>query len=102
MQNPKSHVMDDIKSERPVISPMSSAILPGDPPQLCPELLTLEEAIRFLRLDVDGPEKPELTLRRYREMGLLRATLVGRRIRYLRTELMRFLARKTENHRDSE
>jgi hypothetical protein len=62
-------------------------ILPGTPIQLCPELLTEAEAIRYLRLDVDGPAKPELTLRYYREKGLLFATRVGRRLRYRRVEL---------------
>ena len=61
----------------------------------CPEVLTEEEAIRYLRLDVDGPEKPELTLRYYREKGFLRATKVGRRLRYRRVELDRMLERLT-------
>ncbi len=76
--------------------PMQPAILPGDPPEPCPELLTPSEAVRYLRLDVDGPGKPELTLRRYREIGLLRGTTVGRRILYRRVELDRFLEKKTE------
>jgi len=61
----------------------------------CPEVLTEEEAIRYLRLDVDGPAKPELTLRHYREKGHLRATRVGRRLRYRRVELDRMLEELT-------
>lgn len=62
----------------------------------CPELLTESEAWSYLRLDVDGPANPGLTLRYYRERGLLRATRVGRRLRYRRIELERFLERLTE------
>ncbi|MCP4250634.1 MAG: helix-turn-helix domain-containing protein [bacterium] len=62
----------------------------------CPELLTEDEAIRYLRLDMGGPEKPELTLRYYREKGLLRGTKVGRRLRYRRVELDRLLQELTE------
>jgi len=69
------------------VQPNGFTILPGDPPTVCPELLTEEEAIRYLRLDVDGPEKPELTLRRYRDLGLLRGVQVGRNLRYRRIDL---------------
>ena len=64
----------------------------------CPEVLTEAEAIRYLRLDVEGPEKPGLTLRHYREKGVLRATRVGRRLRYRRVELERFLEQVTAEH----
>lgn len=76
--------------------PIGLPILPGDPPQLCPELLTKEEAIRYLRLD-DGPTKPEDTLRYYREKGLLHGTQVGKRLLYRRVELERFLDKQTKN-----
>ena len=71
-------------------------ILPGQPLQPCPEHLTEEEAIRYLRLDETGVEDPTRTLRYYREKGLLRATQVGRRVRYRRIELERLLERLTE------
>jgi len=61
-----------------------------------PELLTAEEAITFLRLDIDGPKHPEMTLQHYRQEGLLRATKVGRNLRYLRSELLRFLEEQTK------
>jgi hypothetical protein len=62
----------------------------------CPELLTEEEAIRFLRLDGIGVEDPANTLRYYRKKGFLRATQVGKCIRYRRIELERLLDRLTE------
>jgi hypothetical protein len=71
-------------------------ILPGDPPTPCPTLLTEEEAIRYLRLDTINIENPSATLKRYRDMGLLRATQVSKRLFYLRTELDAFLQRLTD------
>ena len=62
----------------------------------CPDLLTEEEAIRFLRLDDIGIENPANTLRYYRKKGLLRATQVGKCIRYRRIELEKLLDRLTE------
>jgi len=73
-------------------------ILPGDPPTFCPELLTEEEAIRYLRLDTVGIDHPADTLRRYRERGLLRGTQVSKRVFYRRVELDRMLDRLTEEN----
>ncbi len=67
----------------------------GDP---CPYLLTEAEAIRYLRLDTIGIANPDDTLRRYRDMGLLRATQVSKKLFYLRRELDLFLARITERN----
>ena len=78
--------------------PLSLAWLPGDPPTPCPELLTEAEAIRYLRLDETGVGDPARTLRYYREKSLLRATQIGRRLRYRRIELDRFLGRITERN----
>jgi hypothetical protein len=79
---------------------MSLAVLPdgngGFTP--CPELLTEDEAIRFLRLDSIGVENPANTLRYYRKKGLLRATQVGKCIRYRRIELDGLLDRLTETN----
>ena len=75
-----------------------ASILPGDPPELCPELLTEEEAIRYLRLDHIDIQEPATTLRYYRKAGSLRATQVGKCIRYRRVELERFLERLTEQN----
>jgi hypothetical protein len=62
----------------------------------CPELLTETEAVRFLRLDGIDTEDPAGTLRYYRKKGLLRATQVGKCIRYRRIELERLLEKLTE------
>ena len=62
----------------------------------CPELLTEREAIRFLRLDCIAVEDPASTLRYYRKKGFLRATQVGKCIRYRRVELEKLLDRLTE------
>ncbi len=53
----------------------------------CPELLTEDEAIRYLRLDIDGPHNPKGTLKYYRDQGVLRAVRIGRNLRYPRKEL---------------
>ena len=64
----------------------------------CPELLTEEEAIRYLRLDTIRIKNPGETLTRYRDEGLLRGTQVSKRIFYRRTELDRLLERLTDNN----
>jgi hypothetical protein len=76
----------------------SVAVLPGNPLQLCPELLTEEEAIRYLRLDTIKIDDPKGTLRRYREQGVLRGTQVSKRIFYRRLELDRLLEKLTEEN----
>lgn len=57
----------------------------------CPELLTEDEAIRYLRLDILGPAKPENTLRYYREKKKLKATKIGKKLRYSRKALNDFI-----------
>lgn len=47
-----------------------------------PLVLTSEEVIHFLRLDVDGPKSPEKTLEYYREKKLLRGVKLGQQMRY--------------------
>ncbi len=76
----------------------TTPILPGKPPEPCPELLTESEAIRYLRLDTVGIAKPAESLRYYREKGLLRATQVSKRLFYRRVELDRLLDRLTETN----
>jgi len=91
---------DDKLPQRPTEFPqlMTPVVLPdgngGFTP--CPELLTEDEAIRFLRLDGINAEDPANTLRYYRKKGFLRATQVGKCIRYRRIELEKFLERLTE------
>ena len=87
---------------------MSMPILPGFtrvditgnvietvPPQPCPELLTEEEAVRYLRLDQTEVGDPSRTIRYYREKHGLRPTQVGRRYRYRRVELDRLIENLT-------
>jgi len=73
-----------------------SFMIDGDKTVPVPEVMTEPEVIRMLRLDVDGPRDPKTTLRFYREIGLLKATRIGRRLRYWRQEILCFLARQTE------
>ena len=63
----------------------------------CPELLTEAEAIRYLRLDIDGPAKPENTLRYYREKKKLKGTQIGKRLLYTRKALDEFLEKMTKD-----
>ncbi len=74
----------------PCFMPQGGQIIP------VPEVLTEEEAIQFLRLDQDGPKNPQNTLQYYREQGFLHACQIGKRLRYTKTELLRFLEIMTE------
>lgn len=67
-----------------------------EPAQPCPELLTEEEAARYLRLDTMDLKDPGETLERYRALGLLRGTQISRRVFYRRVELDLFLERQTQ------
>jgi hypothetical protein len=87
-----------VVSSPPSVAVNCVAILPGDPPSPCPELLTEAEAIRYLRLDLIDVEEPANTLRYYRKQGLLRATQVGKCVRYRRIELDRLLDNLTETN----
>lgn len=88
--------------ERPAALPdlMTPVVLPDGNGGFtsCPELLTEEEAIRYLRLDDIKIEDPAGTLRYYRKKGFLRATQVGKSIRYRRVELEQMLDRLTEDN----
>ena len=64
----------------------------------CPEVLTEQEAIRYLRLDTVAIKNPAATLRRYRELGLLKGTQISKRVFYLRRQLDSFLQRLTEEN----
>ena len=57
-----------------------------------PDLMTEEEAVKFLRLDgKGGPKDPSATLKHYRDKKMLRGTQIGRRYRYSRVELLNFI-----------
>lgn len=71
----------------------------SNPPEPVPQLLTAEEACRYLRLD-EGRDMPQAvkSLRRLVELGRLRPTRIGRSNRYLREELHRCLKAITEEY----
>jgi hypothetical protein len=83
-----------------VLSSSSSPVLPDGKGgfTLCPELLTEEEAIRYLRLDTIDIDDPVATLRRYRDRNLLCGTQVSKKIFYRRVELDAFLMRLTDGN----
>ena len=56
----------------------------------CPEVLTEDEAIRYLRIDKQKAD-PFKTLRYYREKRKLRATKIGNNLLLSRKELDRFI-----------
>lgn len=61
-----------------------------------PELLCEREAITFLRLDIDGPDDPVRSLKYYRDKGLLHPTKIGKKLRYSKMELLRFIDEMTQ------
>jgi len=88
-----------LASENAVVALTGRPVLPGASPIPCPELLTEEEAIRYLRLDtIRGLRNPGETLARYRAVGLLRGTQVSKSVFYRRIELDRFLDRLTSEN----
>ena len=70
------------------------------PPKPVPVVLTEDEAISFLRLDAGGRalEAARRALRRLVERKLIRPCRVGKRSRFLREELLRYLRWQTELH----
>lgn len=64
----------------------------------CPELLTEQEAIRFLRLDTIDIKNRSATLRRYREAGVLRGVQISKKVFYSHKELVLFIERLTEKN----
>jgi hypothetical protein len=75
-----------------------TAYMPDGTP--APYVMTAADAVKFLRLDTNGTQHPEMTLQYYRQQGLLRATRVGKTIRYLKSELIQLLNRLTERTND--
>jgi hypothetical protein len=67
-------------------------------PQFFAELMTPVEATQYLRLDEIGhtPKSACRTLTFWRDKGVLKATKYARHVWYLKAELDRFLAAKTE------
>jgi hypothetical protein len=65
----------------------------------CPEVLTEDETVRYLRLDLEGSSYPKQTLKYYRDKGELVAIRIGRRNRYRRRDLDDFLSKKSKAKR---
>lgn len=63
-----------------------------------PEVMTADEAVRYLRLDLTGVKNPLDTLKYYREKGLLKGVRLGRSLRYTRANLDAFLAEQAERN----
>ena len=83
----------------PAASTLLSHLLfrPGDP---CPDLLTDDDTVKYLRLDSIDIKNPKDTLQRYRKEGLLKGTQVSKKVFYLRRHLDEFLEKMTiENPR---
>ena len=62
----------------------------------CPEVLTEDEAVRYLRLDLVGHKSPATTLRYYREKKKLKATRISKKLFYTRKSLNEFLEEMTK------
>lgn len=61
-----------------------------------PEVLVEHELIELLRLNEDGPKDPALTIQYYRDKGLLKGIRIGKRIRYTKQEVIKFLEKQTD------
>ena len=97
--NEHSQTTNDGASGFATPAPHAGPVLPGSPLLPCPELLTEEEAIRYLRLDtIRGLKNPGESLARYRATGMLRGTQVSKSVFYRRIELDRFLDRLTSEN----
>jgi len=59
-----------------------------EPAQPCPDLLTADEAVRFLRLDESSSANPDKALRYYRDKGLLRGVRMGNSVRFRLADLL--------------
>ena len=63
---------------------------------IVPDLLTENEAIKFLRLDTDTIKNPHHTLKYYRNKGQLKGTRIGNNYCYTKKELLSFIEKATE------
>ena len=65
-----------------------------------PTVMTPGEAIAFLRLDQTGIKDPLLSLRYYREKGLLKGVKIGLKLRYRLIDLLDFLDQLAEDSKE--
>ena len=63
---------------------------------IVPDLLTEDEAIKFLRLDTDNIKNPKGTLKYYRDKGQLRGARIGNNYCYAKNELLSFIEKATD------
>lgn len=84
--------MSEKKNEYPY--QINACFMPDGQP--VPEVLTEEEVIKLLRLDDDGTKKSVHTLKYYRDKNLLKGTQIGKKIRYVKQEILNFLVVQTE------
>lgn len=68
----------------------------SESPEPVPFLMTEADLIRFLRLDETGVGRPGETLTYYRKKSLLKATQVGRCLRYRLPDVLEFLENAKE------
>jgi len=60
-----------------------------------PLVLDDEDLIKLLRLENQNEKNAKWTLKYYRDKGLLKGTRLGKKIRYTRDEIVKFLERQT-------
>ena len=65
-----------------------------------PYVLTTSEAVKFLRLDMNGSKHPEATLEYYQQEGLLLPITIGKCRKYPLPELLRFIGRLSTQKKD--
>ncbi len=73
-------------------------MMPGSPSEHVPYVMSEAELIRFLRLDETGVADPKRTIRHYREKGILKATQIGRQLRYSLPNVLKFLELQDEHN----
>ena len=61
-----------------------------------PEVMTQQEACRFLRLDEADLKNPASTLQYYRDKGYLTGVRIGKTIRYTKEDLLNFLRNQSQ------
>jgi hypothetical protein len=84
---------DSFRPEGGYEPPYSDNFRPGD---ACPYLLTPNEAVRYMRLDLMDIKNPLETLQRYRKEGHLKGTQVSKCVFYQRKHIDAFLDKMTE------
>ncbi len=88
MQIPMGHILPGLYEKT------DGRTLERDPPRVCPFVMTSEEVVRFCRLD--GLRDPDDVLYQHRRAGRLHGFQLGRNIRYLLPDAIRFLEKLVE------